>query len=162
MVMSPDPTAKMLFGDILALARERWIRAMAQHLASLGFDDYRRSDPLAVRSLRRGEVPLGSLAITLGLTRQGARKVVSGLVERGYARVTPSTEDSRRRMVELTPRGRVYLGAVVQTLHALNDEVVARVAEDELNAAYTVLEFIKDEIAAPETRGIQLAANGEL
>jgi DNA-binding MarR family transcriptional regulator len=160
--MSPDPAAKMLFGDILALARERWIRAMAQHLASLGFEDYRRSDPLVVRSLRRGEVPLGSLAVTIGLTRQGARKVVSGLVERGYARVTSSTVDSRRRMVELTPRGRDYLGAVVQTLRALNGEVVAHVDEDQLAAAYTVLEFIKDEIAAPETRTIEFSASGEL
>ena len=103
--MSPDPAAKMLFGDVLAQARERWIRAMAQRLSALGFEDYRRSDPLAMRSLRGGEVPLGGLAITLGLTRQGARKVVNGLVERGYVRVTSSTVDSRRRIVELTPRG---------------------------------------------------------
>jgi DNA-binding MarR family transcriptional regulator len=145
--MSPDPEVKMLFGDILALARERWIRAMAQRLNALGFGQYRRSDPLVMRSLRSGAVPLGSLGVTLGLTRQGARKVVSGLVERGYARVIPSTQDSRRRIVELTPKGRDYLGAVVFTLRALNDEVVAHVEADQLAAAYSVLEFVKDTIA---------------
>jgi DNA-binding MarR family transcriptional regulator len=134
---------------------------MAQRLGALGFEDYRRSDPLVMRSLRGGEVPLGGLAITLGLTRQGARKVVSGLVERGYARVTSSTVDSRRRMVELTPRGRQYLRAVVQTLGALNDEVVAKVDEEQLSAAYSVLEFIRDEIVASPSREVELAVTGE-
>lgn len=151
----------MLFGDVLAQARERWIRAMAQRLSALGFEDYRRSDPLAMRSLRGGEVPLGGLAITLGLTRQGARKVVNGLVERGYVRVTSSTVDSRRRIVELTPRGREYLRAVVQTLRALNDEVVANVDEERLSAAYSVLEFIRDEIMASPSGKVELAITGE-
>jgi DNA-binding MarR family transcriptional regulator len=159
--MSPDPEPKLLFGDILAMARERWIRAMAQRLDALGFGDYRRSDPLVMRSLHSGEVPLGSLGVTLGLTRQGARKVVSGLVERDYARVIASTVDSRRRIVQLTPRGRDYLRAVVATLRALNDEVVASVDAERLAAAYAVLEFVKDTIAAPPLREVQLATNGE-
>ena len=142
----------MLFGDILAQARERWIRAMAQRLSAMGFEDYRRSDPLVMRSLRSGEVPLGNLTLALGLTRQGARKLVSGIVQRGYARVSPSTIDSRRRMVELTPMGLEYLGAVVQTLRALNDEVVAHVDKDQLAAAYSVLEYVKDQIAVSPPR----------
>jgi DNA-binding MarR family transcriptional regulator len=159
--MSPDPEVKLLFGDILALARERWIRAMAQRLDVLGFTHYRRSDPLVMRSLRSGEVALGSLGVTLGLTRQGARKVVSGLVERDYARVIPSTLDSRRRIVELTPRGRDYLRAVVETLRALNDEVVTNVDEDQLAGACAVLEFVRDRIAEPGTRAFEFATTGE-
>jgi len=155
--MSPDPVPKVLFGDILAMARERWIRAMAERLSVLGFEGYRRSDPLVMRSLRGGEVPLGSLAVTLGLTRQGARKVVSGLVERGYARVSPS----RRRIVLLTPEGRDYLSAVVATLRALNDEVVAHVDADRLAAAYSVLEFIKDNIADSTRPEVALTTGGE-
>ena len=131
------------------MTRERWIRAMAQRVSVLGFEDYRRSDPLVLRSLRSGEVPLGSLTATLGLTRQGARKVVSGLVERGYARVSTSTVDTRRRMVELTPRGREYLAVVVATLRALNDEVVNGVDAAQLDAAYAVLEFVKDNVVVP-------------
>jgi DNA-binding MarR family transcriptional regulator len=159
--MSPDPEPKLLFGDVLAMARERWIRAMAQRLDALGFRDYRRSDPLVMRSLRGGEVPLGNLTATLGLTRQGARKVVSGLVERDYARVIASTIDSRRRIVQLTPRGRDYLRAVVATLRALNDEVVANVDAERLSAAYAVLEFVKDTIAESPLRDVQLATSAE-
>lgn len=144
--MSPDPEAKVLFGDLLAMARERWIRAMAERLSARGYHGYRRSDPLVMRLLRSGDVPLGNLAVALGLTRQGARKVVSGLVERGYAQVTASTTDSRRRLVALTPSGRDYLDDVVATLRELNDEVVANVDADQLSAAYAVLAFIKDSI----------------
>jgi MarR family transcriptional regulator for hemolysin len=149
--VKPDSATKLLFGDVLASARERWIRAMAQRLGAQGFEDYRRSDPLVLRLLRSGEVPLGSLTGNLGLTRQGARKVVSGLVERHYARVVASTVDSRRRLVALTPRGREYLVAVVATLRALNDEVVAGVDADQLSAAYSVLEFVRENIVAPSS-----------
>jgi DNA-binding MarR family transcriptional regulator len=149
--MSPDPVAKMLFGDLLAQARERWIRAMAQRLGALGFHDYRRSDPLVMRSLRNGEVSLGGLGVTLGVTRQAARKVVNGLVERGYAQVTTSSEDSRRRLVNMTPRGRDYLAAVVATLRALHDEVVDHVDPQQLASAYSVLEFVRDTFSAETT-----------
>jgi DNA-binding MarR family transcriptional regulator len=149
--MSPDPVAKMLFGDLLAQARERWIRSMAKRLGALGFHDYRRSDPLVMRSLRSGEVSLGGLGVTLGVTRQAARKVVNGLVERGYAQVTTSSEDSRRRLVNLTPRGRDYLAAVVATLRALHDEVVDHVDPQQLAAAYSVLEFVRDTLSAETT-----------
>jgi DNA-binding MarR family transcriptional regulator len=150
--MSPDPVAKMLFGDLLAQARERWIRVMAQRLGALGFHDYRRSDPLVMRSLRGGAVSLGSLGVTLGVTRQAARKVVNGLVDRGYAHVTTSTEDSRRRLVELTPRGRDYHAAVVATLRALHDQVVDNVDAQQLAAAYGVLEYVRDTFSAETAR----------
>jgi DNA-binding MarR family transcriptional regulator len=151
----------MLFGDLLAQARERWIRAMAQRLGALGFHDYRRSDPLVMRSLRSGEVGLGSLGVTLGVTRQAARKVVNGLVERGYARVTTSTADSRRRLVTLTPRGHDYLAAVVATLRALHDEVVENVDAQQLAAAYSVLEIVRDMFPSSTMRENRLAITGE-
>jgi DNA-binding MarR family transcriptional regulator len=150
--MNPDPVVKMLFGDLLAQARERWIRVMDQRLGALGFHDYRRSDPLVMRSLRSGEVSLGGLGVRLGVTRQAARKVVNGLVERGYAQVTTSSEDSRRRLVNLTPRGRDYLAAVVATLGAMHDEVVDSVDPQQLAAAYSVLESVRDTFSAETSR----------
>jgi DNA-binding MarR family transcriptional regulator len=134
---------------------------MAQRLSDQGFPDYRRSDPLVLRSLRSGEVALGSLSTTLGITRQGARKVVSGLVERGFARVIPSTVDSRRRIVELTPKGREYLTEVVATLRTLNDEVVAGVDAGQLAAAHSVLEFVKDGFGLSPNRRSELFTTGE-
>jgi DNA-binding MarR family transcriptional regulator len=158
--MTADSPMKLLFGDLLALARAQWIRAMSVRLSDLGFNDYRRSDPLVLRLLQSGDVALGSLGEGLGLTRQGARKSVSGLVERGYAQVVSSTLDSRRRIVRLTPKGREYLAAVMTTLRALNDDVVASVDADQLAAAYSVLEFVKEGLGvAPSPPS--LATTGE-
>jgi len=125
---------------------------MAQRLEVVGYHDYRRSDALVMRSLQSGEVALGSLGQVLGVTRQGARKVVSGLVERDYAVVIPSAQDSRRRIVSLTPRGHEYFSAVVATIKALNDEVTANVDADQLAAAYSVLEYVKDAFDVSPSR----------
>jgi len=135
---------------------------MAERLEDLGFSDYRRSDALVMRVLRTGEVPLGGLSATLGLTRQGARKVVNGLVERDYARVISSTEDSRRRIVRLTPKGRAYGDAVVTTLRALHEEVVDHVDVGQLAGAYSALEFVKEGLAVRSTaRPFDVATSGE-
>ena len=95
-----------LFGDLLALARLAWVRRMAQGVADLGYSDYRRSDAALLRLLRRrGPVPLSGIGARLGVTRQAARKAVSGLEQRGYAAERRDDHDARIVRVALTPAG---------------------------------------------------------
>lgn len=142
--MSTESDPPVLFGDVLALARERWVREMANRLAERGFHDYRRSDPLILRWLVPGTLPLGRLTTALGVSRQSARKVINGLVERDYARVHTDGTDSRRRNVELTAKGHDYARAVIEALFALNREIVAKVDPDQLEAALSVLGYVRD------------------
>jgi Mn-dependent DtxR family transcriptional regulator len=83
--MGSASTSPYLFGGLLALARLSWVRQMASRLAQLGYQDYRRSDAVALRLLRRGPVPVGRLGAELGVTRQAARKMAEGLEHRDYA-----------------------------------------------------------------------------
>jgi DNA-binding MarR family transcriptional regulator len=136
-----------LFGDLLALARERWVSATAQRLAEKGYPGYRRSDALALRVLHRGSRALGEFAGTLGGSRQATRKVVTGLVERGYATLESDPRDARRRHVILTAVGHAYADAVLDTVHALNADVTEKVSADDLAGAVSVLTFVKDAIA---------------
>ena len=136
-----------LFGDLLALARERWVSAMALRLAEMGYPGYRRSDALAVRVLHRGSRALGELAGPLGGSRQATRKVVTGLIERGYATLEPDARDARRRHVILTGVGHAYADAVLNVVNALNAEVTEKVSADDLAGAVSVLTFVKDTIA---------------
>ena len=136
-----------LFGDLLALARERWVRAMAQRVGEAGFPGYRRSDALAMRFLRSGPRALGELAAPLGGSRQATRKIITGLTQRGYATIEPDVTDARRRRVTLTPRGQAYADAVLHALNALNAEVTDKVSPEELAAALSVLTFVKDALA---------------
>jgi len=136
--MSPDPKVKLLFGDILASGAPTLDPSDGQRLDALGFGDYRRSDPLVMRfTAKRGSGARGH-GVTARLTRQG-REVVSGLVEAWLPRVFRQ-RDSRRRIVELTPRGREYLSPRWWPLFArLNDEVTAGARREQLVAAYAVL-----------------------
>jgi len=128
-----------LFGDLLALARQSWVRAMAAALAARGFADYRRSDAAALRMLARGPTAVGRLGALLGVTRQAARKVVAGLEQRGYARLERDKRDSRRLNVVLTAAGEAYARAVVAVVEELNRDLCGRVDPDQLVAADTVL-----------------------
>jgi len=141
--------APYLFGDLLALARQSWVRQMEGRLDRLGFADYRRSDAATLRLLQRAPVPIGRLGIALGVTRQAARKVADGLGERDYARTERDARDSRKLNIVLTTRGELYAGAVVEVIEALNAELRDRVDLSQLKAADAVLRAaIADDEAA--------------
>ena len=97
--------------------------------------------------LHRGSRALGEFAGTLGGSRQATRKVVTGLVERGYATLESDPRDARRRHVILTAVGHAYADAVLDTVHALNADVTEKVSADDLAGAVSVLTFVKDAIA---------------
>jgi len=138
---APDPSdLPYLFGDLLALARVRWVAQMVEGLAALGYPDYAQSDALLMRLLRRqGSAPLNVIGSRLGVTRQAARKVVNRLEARGYASEGRDPRDSRVVKVTLTPAGERYAAAVVEVIRRLNRELAERVAPDDLAAADRVL-----------------------
>jgi DNA-binding MarR family transcriptional regulator len=136
------------FGDLLALAREYWVREMAGELARAGFPDYRRSDAVLLRLLLRGPCPVGRIGTALGVTRQAARKLVAGLERRGYAHAATSERDARRLDVSLTARGEAFASAIVAAVDALNARTAQRVDFDQLAAADAVLRAVLPDARA--------------
>jgi DNA-binding MarR family transcriptional regulator len=132
----------VLFGDLLALARQSWVTEMARRLENQGFHDYRRSDAATLRWLGQGPMPLGELASRLGVTRQGGRKAIEGLVVRGYALVKRDAQDARRFNVELTVAGSEYAKAVVGVVQALNQEIDAQLDPYDLVVVKSVLRSV--------------------
>lgn len=130
------------FGDLLALARLSWVAQMAGRLASLGYDDYRRSDAAVMRLLARGPLSIGGLGRATGVTRQAARKLVAGLERRGFARAERDRRDSRRINVRLTPAGEAYARAVVEAIDDLNRALCERVDPGDLARADRVLRAV--------------------
>lgn len=138
--MPDQSTQRYPFGDLLALARQSWIRQLAGRLAARDYPDYRRSDAAALRLLLwRGPVPVGQLGLALGVTRQAARKVADGLRLRNYATFSRDAADARQLNVTLTPAGRDYALAIIAVINELNAEVTAQVDDAELAAAAAVL-----------------------
>lgn len=134
------------FGDLLALARQSWVHRMAAELADRGFADYRITDAGTMRRLLRGPISVGELGVHLGVTRQAARKVIRGLVERGYASTRADADDARKLNVILTSAGRGYAIAIIEVIAELNGAMATRVAAHDLAAADAVLRAsIEDE-----------------
>jgi MarR family transcriptional regulator, transcriptional regulator for hemolysin len=139
----PDKsTASHRFGDLLALARLSWVRQMAEGLAALGYDDYRRSDALVMRLLLRAPVSIGRLGEATGVTRQAARKMADGLERRGFASMARDQSDSRQINIALTEPGAEYARAVISVIERLNSEIRAEVDPADLAAAYRVLRAV--------------------
>ena len=115
------------FGDLLALAREQWVRQMAEQVRRAGFDDYRRIDASLLRLLSRRPRSIGEIGAALGVTRQAARKFVTRLEQHGYAVTRRDVSDARQVNVELTPRGDHYASDSEHTAEQLE---VAVVVED--------------------------------
>jgi len=136
----PEPSsATYRFGDLLALAREYWVRQMAEQLAPAGYPDYRRTDAAMVRLLRQGPRSIGEIGAALHISRQAARKLVTGLERRGYATAEKDVRDGRQLNVSLTPHGKVYTQAVIDTIDTLVQRVAERVDPEQLRAADAVL-----------------------
>ncbi len=128
-----------LFGDLLALARQSWVRQMGSRLEQLGYSDYRRSDAAVMRVLLPGAAPIGKLGLVLGVSRQAARKIADGLIQRRFAATERDPHDARKTNVVLTPAGQAYAAAVLETIDALNRELCEQLDPEQLRAADTVL-----------------------
>jgi DNA-binding MarR family transcriptional regulator len=139
LVVTPESSPTYLFGDLLALARQSWVRAMADRLGQRGFTDYRRSDAAALRILRRRALSVGQLGEVMGMTRQAARKMAAGLQQRGFADLVRDQRDSRRLNVVLTDAGEAYARHLSEVIEALNRELAERVDLEQLVAADAVL-----------------------
>ncbi len=143
--MSLESTPPYRFGDLLALARQSWVRQMASGLNALGYPDYRRSDAAVMRLLQRGPLSVGRLGEALGVTRQAARKVADALERRGFAVTARDEQDSRQVNIVLTPGGEAYARAVVAVIGRLNEDLCQRVDPDQLMAADAVLRAALDD-----------------
>jgi DNA-binding MarR family transcriptional regulator len=136
------------FGNLLALARRSWIEQVRERMQEAGFPGYRRSDAAIFGRLLQQPLAIGQLGEAMGITRQAARQMADGLVERGYATFGTDPADARRTLVVLTPRGEAYGRAIWLAQDALNERVRSRVSEADLAAADAVLRAVFPDTAA--------------
>jgi DNA-binding MarR family transcriptional regulator len=127
------------------MARQSWVEQMTGRLSELGFGGYRRSDTAVVRMLLGSPIPIGKLGLSLGVTRQAARKIVTGLEERRYVRTERDTYDSRQLNAALTPFGEDYARAVVRVIDEMNRQIYLRVTDAQMLGADAVLRAVIGE-----------------
>ena len=95
---------------LLGLAYGNFVAEMRADLAAAGYADLHRSFGYVARLLDEYEATVSEVADLLGLTNQGAVKVIDEMQGAGYVQRVSDPSDGRVRRVRLTPRGREALG----------------------------------------------------
>ena len=109
-------------------------------MAGAGFGDRSFPDGRVLRLCAgEGGSTISAIGREVGITRQGAGKVVARLCDRGYVVVADSTASKREKSVVLTPMGVDYLERQRVAARAIEDEVRAALGESGFAALAALL-----------------------
>src|SRR5258708_9816256 len=118
-------------------------RVVVTELAAQGFTDRRFPDRPVLRMCSGPEdTTISQIGRGLGITRQGASKIVAGLSRRGYVTVTASPTNGREKIVRLTGRGVEYRAALRQAAQTIERQLRAEVGAEELESFCRVLNVL--------------------
>jgi len=112
-------------------------------MAESGFDERRFPDGRVLRlcSDLDGST-ISGIGRELGITRQGAAKVVGHLRARGYVAVTNSATSGREKSVTVTSRGVKYLAALRRATRTIDGQLHAELGDAGLSSLYKLLEAV--------------------
>jgi DNA-binding MarR family transcriptional regulator len=114
----PDVPLARLF----AMAYRHLVVELHERLAARGWRDVRPSYGYVLLACRDRPTTSGEVAGLLGVSKQAASKLVDGMEEAGLLRRRTAADDSRVRLVALTPRGRRLLAVVEQVYLEIEQE----------------------------------------
>jgi DNA-binding MarR family transcriptional regulator len=130
--------------------RRAWVgyqRRLEEEMAAAGFPDRGFPDGRVLRLCSRSDqVTASQIGRELGITRQGAGKIVSSLRERGYVTLEASPADGREKVVTLTLRARDYLAAQRAAARRIERELQSLLGA----AAFDSLAALLDELGGEQ------------
>jgi len=130
------------FGIVLGLAWQSFTDALRADLSARGFDDLGSAYGYVFRALAAEALHQNELARRLGMTAQGASKIVGEMVARGYVERAPDPDDGRAHRLRLGERGRAALAAARRFHAGYERRLRAELGErrvDELRRALEVM-----------------------
>ncbi len=133
------------FGILLGLASQVFVDQLRQHLDERGFSDLGSAYGYVLRALADEPLRPNELASRLGITPQGATKVVGEMVDRGYVELLPDPRDGRAKRVQLASRGKRLLAAARRFHAAYERRLRQRLGE---RAADTLRELLDAMVRA--------------
>jgi DNA-binding MarR family transcriptional regulator len=124
--LSPEHPSVPL-ARLFAMAYRHLVVGLHERLVARGWRDVRPHYGYVLLACRDRPTTSGELATLLGVSKQAASKLVDGMVEASLVRRATSREDSRTKLVALTPRGRRLLAVVEEIYVELEAEWAALV-----------------------------------
>jgi DNA-binding MarR family transcriptional regulator len=151
--------------------RQAWVgyrRRIDDQLAEAGFGDRGFPDGrvLTICS-KEGDVTISSIGRELGMTRQGASKLVASLRTRGYVTLRPSRADAREKVVVLTPRARAFLRVQQEAARRIERSVASDIGAEAFDVLRRTLDllggdqqphlrdYLKESLSRGGTAGLQ-------
>jgi DNA-binding MarR family transcriptional regulator len=157
----PAPSGPRPGQDALGLALRRaragYRRQVDEQLTAAGFGQRRFPDGrVLLMCAASGETTISGIGRGLGITRQGASKIVAGLRDRGYLEVSPSPADGREKILTLTPRALQYLQAIRSAAEVIEAKLRREIGAEALEQFFRTLDVIANgEPALGEGRALE-------
>jgi DNA-binding MarR family transcriptional regulator len=130
------------FGVLLNTAFGAFKDGLHEALAEAGFDDVGGSYGYVFRLLAKEPTSLAEVAQHLGITPQGALKIIDDMVRKGYVVRQPCAEDGRVKLLALTERGTLAIACASRFHKRFEKALAGRIGAANANAARAALEDI--------------------
>jgi DNA-binding MarR family transcriptional regulator len=114
-------------------------------MASAGFTDRRFPDGRVLRMCRDAPTTISQIGRELGITRQGAHKIVVSMRARRYVTLRTSPTNHSERIVELTRRAHQYLAAHRKAARTIERQLRAEIGDDAFAALSQLLDALGGE-----------------
>ncbi len=137
--------AVALFGEIMTsdqLIRSRLSRVMPK---GMEISHFAVLNHLAHTG---GERSPAQLAKSFHVTRGAITNTLSRLEWAGYIHIRPDWEDARRKMVSISPSGRMALDVAMSAITPMVSDLIADLGEDRVRATLPVLRELRAKLEA--------------
>jgi DNA-binding MarR family transcriptional regulator len=124
---------------LLSMAVTVALESLHEDLARAGHPNLRPAHGYALHAVSTGVDTASRLAPLLGMSKQGAAKLLQTLVDEDYVEVGSASGDARRKPVVLTRRGRAAVEASVAIQHDIEQRWAAVVGPQEMQTLRATL-----------------------
>ena len=152
-------------GPTLRRALVAYWRRVDEELRAAGFADHRFPDGRVLRiCLHQPDVTVARIGRELGISRQGAAKVVARLREGGYVAVGSSPHDGREKIVTLTERAIAFLSARREAVQKIDRQLRQAAGDDAFDGLHRILTVLggDDQPGKPPLRITDFLTDGWL
>jgi DNA-binding MarR family transcriptional regulator len=111
---------------LLRGARKAYGTAIRQAYEDAGFEDVPRNGAFVLARVYDGRSEPAALARELGISKQAVSQLIDTMVMRRYLDRAPDTEDRRRTVLTLTPRGVAAATVSWEAATAVDGELTRR------------------------------------
>ena len=150
----PDPDSD--FGVLLALAYQAFVRELNAYHAQAGFE-VKPQYGYVFRALLKQDLTATSLGVKLGITTQGAAKLIDEMGRIGYVEKHADPNDARVRVVRLAERGHQAVRRAREFHQAYEDRLAERYGAEDAAAVRRVLQALVDDTYQDTERVLRLA-----